>query len=164
MPWPLEGVPEGLSCLFAGTQGDLDGNIAQVEPKAKLLVIERVVAFLFARPREGPLLCRLRLPTSIRGVDHATAVAVKRAVDDVCQVPPAVYEMFPVVTELCTTDEHPSNMSAEHSRLQDDLQKGHRVETLHLMCDVHKCSSIAKRMWELSPGWVSGLLHIAKLL
>eukprot|EP00971_Amphidinium_carterae_P043663 859467-Amphidinium_carterae.3 len=146
-----------------------DVGTATVKSRAKLLVVEREVVLCCFMPQVQPhqagAYLNLRVPFSnlLRVADSMEGQVVTRIVEqamDFCGDGTDLRQLFAIVDEVSTTDEHASNGVCERV-----LQQQHdNHDCLHLLCDIHKCSAIAKKAFDLAPCFTSRLIHTAMFL
>eukprot|EP00971_Amphidinium_carterae_P107370 2127253-Amphidinium_carterae.1 len=145
---------------------DHTGDAASTkETKAKLMVVEREVVMCLWQPQHGGAYLNLRMPfpNLLRVADSMEGQVVKSIVAkamDFCGDGTDLSQFFATVDEVSTTDEHASNGVCER-RLQ---QEHDHHDCLHLVCDIHKCSAIAKKTFDLVPSFTSRLIHAAMFL
>ena len=96
-----------------------------------------------APPPQQHIFIRAKFSTQLRILSSMTAEALAKAIDDAFDAMPFRFiEAFEHVGELSCTDAHISNLCAERARQHN---MGDATDCLHTLCDVHKCSAMAKR-------------------
>lgn len=137
----------------------------ECESSAKLMLTECswcITAQLLAPDGtvQGQVCLRGRRPTRAQVMSAMTAEAVQHVVSDACPLPAAVRSVFPHVDVVSTTDEHASNVAAELNMI-DALPDGSAGGIMHLLCDVHKASAIAKKSLGLDEPTITGCIKVA---
>ena len=136
--------------------------IAELEPGAKTFVLERGVTLLAEVHREGivdKFVClRFPLTTAVRVAENMSTASTL-ALIQAC-LPKVDISAFPVHVEAICTDQHASNMSAERLRHSHLSSAAPPQMSLHLVCDVHKVSALAKTTYGLTKPFLSRLLQL----
>lgn len=130
------------------------------EPAGKLMVVEWTWGMDLALPSapERPLLIRGDLHRDLRAADSMEVQTVVKLIREVCKSELELSRGFLRADTLVTTDAHPSNIAAESFMLFDGPTSN---RLLHLLCDVHKCSAVAKKPVALHSTIVSEMIQLA---
>lgn len=148
------------------------------EPAAKLLLVERRFSMVLAEKIEQAemsdddfakaqgqkaLLIRGRLSTVLRVFANMTAASLKHALQHAL-LPFSPGQVFRQEDTIITTDEHASNKKAELYIQEDARAVNEKASFLHVICDVHKCSGVAKKTLALDPDLITKCIQVALFL
>jgi hypothetical protein len=128
-----------------------------LEPSAKLMVVERSWAMVLMQSDSQRVVCiRGHLSSKSVVASSMTAESIKAIIKKTTQLPPELTDIFDHYDNMIVTDEHPSNISAEHG-LHDVASPN--ATSCHLICDIHKAAAVAKKTFSLNEGLVTCLVR-----
>lgn len=146
---------------------DKHAEALDLEPGAKLILVELAWTCVLepcgneAVPgQRRNLTLRGRCPIRMKVADSMTASVMHSVLVDARRcIPDALTSLFPAIDTVSNSDEHASNVAAEH--LYIDSMAGTSESVLHVLCDVHKTSTVAEKATMLDSATVTGCLQVA---
>jgi hypothetical protein len=134
---------------------DSEGDAAEEEQKAKLMVVERAWTHVYALGDndDAPIvIVRANQVPRTAAIEDCKAQTVRVVIEDLSQPRPMRPDngAFLRVVAVSTTDEHATNSLVERWIAQD-----HETNVLHIPDAVHKVSAVAKKTLALKPEVVS---------
>ena len=148
-----------------------DGVVCQVGARKSLSVqASQGKQKIMQTRQEGALVVRLgdqlvslvsRVAARLSVVENATAAAVKSQQLGVLLVT-RVARIFGGMTRAATTDAHPSNICAETEIAMD--RSGSQSSSLRVLCEVHACAGVYKKVFEPLDSKLTSVIRIALLL